>query len=71
VAADQFTPSWNQTSQIFVTVGMKLQISLYDKDVSNDDLIGSTAFTITLADIVKGNISLSFDEVAELVVNFK
>lgn len=62
---DTVNPQW-QERVLSVNVGDVVELEVWDKDVSSDDLIGKDQLTITKAMAEKGKVSRSFGQVEEL-----
>jgi hypothetical protein len=54
-----------------VTDGAILEIEVLDKDAAIDDSVGKTKYTITKERMKDGNVTLSFDQVTALRLEFK
>jgi hypothetical protein len=55
---------------VLIKAGQKLRIDVEDKDVAQNDQIGSTEFVLTEDMVAKGSHSISFGQVKALTMTF-
>jgi hypothetical protein len=67
---DVFEATWDVATIPFLK-NQKVTITVWDKDVASDDLIGRKQIEITEDMIAKGRAELSFDQVKSLIIEFK